>query len=170
MTGSRQPSEVDGRGRRVALVVSRFNAAVTDDLARGARRALEEAGVGPDDVVVYEVAGAFELAPACRQIIGLIEGFDAVVALGAVIRGETPHFTFISEAAAGALQRLAVDVNVPLAFGVLTADTREQAIERADPGRGDKGGEAARAALEQLALFESLRREGEPSVRGFRVS
>jgi 6,7-dimethyl-8-ribityllumazine synthase len=93
---------------------------------------------------------------------------DAVVALGAVIRGETPHFAFISQAAAQALQTLATEIDIPLIFGLLTTETREQAVERAGRDRGDRGGEAARAALAQAALYDELRGR-QPAVRGFRA-
>lgn len=161
---------VSGANRRVALVVSRFNAEVGRDLLAGARAALADAGVAEKDIYEYEVAGAFELAPACRQVVAVGPEVDAVIALGAVIRGETPHFEFVAGAAVRGLQRLAGEINVALSFGVLTTDTLEQARERADPGRGDKGGEAARAALEQAGLFERLREGGKPTVRGFRIS
>lgn len=160
--------DVDGRGRSIALVVAQFNGDVTAELLAGARAALLDAGVAEDDLTVYEVAGAFELAPACRQVLGAAHEVDAIVALGAVIRGETPHFDFVAGAAAQALQALAVDASVPVVFGVLTTETREQALERARRDRGDKGGEAARAALAQAALYDRLR-EGRPAVRGFRI-
>lgn len=160
--------DVDGRGKSIALVVAQFNADVTAELVAGARAALLEAGVAEDDLTVYEVAGAFELAPACRQVLGAAPEIDAIVALGAVIRGETPHFEFVAGVATQALQALAVDASVPVVFGVLTTDTREQALERARPGHGDKGGEAARTALVQAALYDRLR-DGRPAVRGFRI-
>lgn len=160
--------EARGEGKRVALVVSRFNEDVTSELLEGARAALQAAGVAGDDIDVYPVAGAFELAPACRQVVNRGVEVDAIVVLGAVIRGETPHFTFISAAATQALQELANEIEIPLAFGLLTTDTREQAVQRAGRGHGDKGGEAARAALAQAALYERLRGR-EPAVRGFQV-
>ena len=167
-----QPSRhgVTGANRRVALVVSRFNEEISRELAAGAREALIDAGVDEKDIYEYEVPGAFELAPACRQVVAIGPEVDAVVALGAVIRGETPHFDFVAGAAARGLQRLAGEINVALSFGVLTTDTREQAQERADRRRGDKGGEAARSALEQALLYERLREGGKPTVRGFRIS
>lgn len=161
---------ISGANRRVALVLARFNEEIGRELVAGARAALLAAGVAEKDIHQYEVAGAFELAPACRQIVAVGPEVDAVVALGAVIRGETPHFEFVAGAAARGLQRLAGEINVAVSFGVLTTDTLEQARERADRARGDKGGEAARAALEQAALFEGLRQGGKPTVRGFRIS
>lgn len=161
---------VSGENRCVALVVARFNEEITRELAAGARAALLEAGVPEEDVYEYLVTGAFELAPACRQVVAVGPEVDAIIALGAVIRGATPHFDFVAEAAARGLQQLAGEINVALAFGVLTTDTLEQARERADRARGDKGGEAARAALEQADLYARLREGRKSTVRGFRLS
>ena len=159
---------VDGTGRRIALVVARFNEDVTAALAAGARAALVAAGVDDGDVLEYHVPGAFELAPACRQVVAQDDRLDAVVALGALIRGETAHFDVLAGAVTRALLELAVELNVPLAFGLLTAETRAQAEKRADPGRLDRGGEVARAALAQCALFRELAERRDP-VRGFRL-
>lgn len=151
--------EVEGTGRRVALVVARFNDEVTSQLAAGARAALVEAGVDDGDIVEHHVAGAFELSPACREVLAAgPDSLDAIVALGAVVRGETPHFDVLAHAVTRSLQRLANEVDVPLAFGVLTTETLEQAVERADP---------ARAALLQRALFDRLRGRRTGPVRGF---
>ena len=168
--GTRAEHAVSGKNRRVALVSARFNEELTRELAAGARAALLEAGVAESDIYEYQVAGAFELAPACRQLIAVGPEVDAVVALGAIIRGETPHFDFVAEAAARGLQQLAGEINVALAFGVLTTDTLEQAEARADRNRGDKGGEAARTALEQAELYDRLREGRKSTVRGFRLS
>lgn len=160
---------VDGRGHRVALVVARFHAEIADRLVAGARRALVAAGVEDDHIEELSVAGAFELAPAIRQVLSQEPEPDVIVALGAVIRGETPHFDFVARAAVDAVQRLAVEVNVPIALGLLTTETLEQATRRADPDGMDKGGEAARAALAQAMLYDRLRGT-RAAVRGFRVS
>lgn len=167
MTGEAEAFEVDGAGRRVALIVSRFNGDLTRELAAGAREALHEAGVAESDVLEVEVPGAFELAPTARQVVDYAGGIDAIVALGVVIRGETAHFDFVGGAAADGLQRLAHEIDVPVAFGVLTTDTREQALERADRTRGNKGGEAARAALAQVDTYERIQRHGRSTVQGF---
>lgn len=164
------PQPVSGSGRRVALVVARFNPEITGALARGARAALRAAGVVEDDIHEYEVAGAFELAPACRQVVAVGPEVDAIVALAAVVRGETPHFDMVAHAAAQGLQRLAGEVNVAISFGVLTTDTLEQARERSDPTGADKGGETARAALAQAALYERLRESRKAMIRGFRLT
>lgn len=167
MTGEAEVFEVDGAGRRVALIVSRFNGDVTRELAAGAREALQDAGVAEGDVYEIAVPGAFELAPTARQVVSYGGEIDAVVALGAVIRGETAHFDFVAGAAANALQRLANEVNVPVTFGVLTTDTREQALERADRARANKGAEAVRAALAQIDAYERIQRQGRSRVQGF---
>ncbi|HET9581633.1 MAG TPA: 6,7-dimethyl-8-ribityllumazine synthase [Gemmatimonadota bacterium] len=169
MPGKGTPLAADGRGKRAVLVVARFHAEIADRLVAGARAALVDAGVEDSDIDEFGVAGAFELAPAIRQILGLDPVPDLVIALGAVIRGETPHFDFIAGAAAEAIQTLAVDANVAIGFGVLTTETVEQALARSDPDGPDKGGEAARAALAQADLYERLRDHRSP-VRGFRVS
>jgi 6,7-dimethyl-8-ribityllumazine synthase len=168
--GTTAEHPVSGKNRRVALVIARYNEEVTRELAAGARAALLDAGVAEADIYEYQVAGAFELAPACRQLVAVGPEVDAVVALGAVVRGETPHFEFVAQAAARGLQQLAGEINVALTFGVLTTDTVAQAQARADRARGDKGGEAARAALEQAELFDRLREGRKSTVRGFRLS
>jgi 6,7-dimethyl-8-ribityllumazine synthase len=143
-------------GYRFALVVSGFNHEITDKLAAGARGALTEAGVATGDVDQIAVPGAFELPQAARAVAetGRV---DAVVCLGCVIRGETPHFEYISSSVAKAIQDAAGETGVPMAFGVLTTDNSEQAQERAGDGRDNKGWEAAVAAIEMAALFRRLR-------------
>ncbi|MFN2384397.1 MAG: 6,7-dimethyl-8-ribityllumazine synthase [Gemmatimonadota bacterium] len=157
----------DGAGLRVALVVARFNGEVTAELAAGARKALLDAGVEAADIVEHTVPGAFELAPTCRQALAADPQLDAVIALGAVIQGETSHFTFLAQAATQALQALANEVHVPLICGLLTTETLVQAEARADRTRGDKGGESARGALAQVALYARLREARHAAVRGF---
>lgn len=160
---------VDGKGRAVAIVAARFNETITDAMVAGARAALTAAGVAEDDVHEHRVPGAFEIAPTIRQVLAYGAQVDAVVAIGAIVRGETPHFDHLSAAITAALQELANEINVPLAFGVLTADTLEQAEARADRSRLDKGGEAARAALAQVAAYERIRESRSSGLKGFRV-
>jgi 6,7-dimethyl-8-ribityllumazine synthase len=143
-------------GFRFGLVVSRFNETITTRLRDGARAALSEAGAGQDEVEEYWVPGAFELPQAAREL-GDTGKFDAIVALGCVIRGETPHFDYICQAVAGGLMRASGDTGVPIAFGVLTTDTEAQAGARAGDGRDNKGFEAAAAAIEMAQLFRRLR-------------
>lgn len=140
---------------RMVIVVSRFNERVTDALLEGALHTLGERGVGGENIAVIRVPGAFELSAAARWAIEARQP-DAVIALGAVIRGETPHFDHICSACAHGLSQVAADYDVPLSFGVLTADTAEQAVARAGGAKGNKGVEAAEAALEMLALRRQL--------------
>jgi 6,7-dimethyl-8-ribityllumazine synthase len=149
------PQPISGQGRRFALIASRFNAHVTDQLLHRAMSTLLDHGVAAEDIVVFRCPGAWELPQASLRA-ARTGGFDAVVALGCVIRGETPHFDFIAEETARGLGAAAYSTGVPVIFGVLTTDTEAQALERADPERGDKGREAALAALEMADLFLRL--------------
>lgn len=142
-----------GQGRRVAVAVSRFNEPVTDLLWSGCREALEASGV--DDITRVQVPGAFELPLTCRWLVESGR-FEAVIALGAVVRGETAHFDFISAECARGLGQVALDARIPVAFGVLTPENAEQALERADPGKKNKGREVALAALEMMAMAEAI--------------
>jgi 6,7-dimethyl-8-ribityllumazine synthase len=142
-------------GYRFAIVFSRFNDAITESLRDGARAALLEAGAGETDVEVVSVPGAFELPQAARSLAETGR-FDAIVCLGCVIRGATPHFEYISTSVAHGIQDAAGGTGVPMAFGVLTTDTWEQAEERAGRGRDNKGFEAAAAAIEMAQLFRRL--------------
>jgi 6,7-dimethyl-8-ribityllumazine synthase len=146
----------DASSCRFAVIVARFNHAITTKLSTGARAALTEARVAADGIEVFDVPGAFELPQAARAAADTGR-FDAVVCLGCVIRGATPHFQYISDAVAHALQQASGDTGVPMAFGVLTTDTWEQAEERAVDGRDNKGFEAAAAAVEMALLFRRLR-------------
>jgi 6,7-dimethyl-8-ribityllumazine synthase len=139
-------------GYRFAILFSRFNEPITSSLCEGARAALTEAGAGADDVEVVGVPGAFELPQAARRL-GETARFDAIVCLGCVIRGATPHFEYLSSSVAHALQEASADTGVPMTFGVLTTDTWAQAEERAGKGRDNKGFEAAAAAIEMAQLF-----------------
>lgn len=145
-----------GAGKRFLVVVSRFNELVTERLLEGALGCLREHGVAAEDVDVARVPGAWELPGAVAAALRG-GGWDGVVALGCVIRGETPHFDYVAGETARGLQELAVRGPVPIAFGVLTADTREQALARAGGDRGNKGWEAALVALEMTDLYGKLR-------------
>jgi 6,7-dimethyl-8-ribityllumazine synthase len=137
------------------VVVSRFNDFVTTRLLAGAREALAEAGVVAADVDVAWVPGAFEIAAAAQKLAETRRP-AAVVCLGCVVRGGTPHFEFIASATAHAVCAAAAATGVPMAFGVLTTDSIEQAVERAAAGPANKGREAALAALEMAALFQAI--------------
>jgi 6,7-dimethyl-8-ribityllumazine synthase len=145
----------DGAGRRFAVVVSRFNELVTDRLLDGATGCLAQHGVRPEDVDVVRVPGAFELPAAVAALIRR-GGYHGVVAVGCVIRGETPHFDYVAGEAARGLQSLALGHAVAIGFGLLTTDTTEQAVARAGGDRGNKGWEAALTALEMADLFARL--------------
>ena len=146
----------DGGPRSVGIVVSRFNGEITNLLLDGAMAVLDEAGVERERVELMPVPGAFEL-PLGAMALARTRRFACVVALGCVIRGETPHFDFICNEAASGLQLAGLETGVPVAFGVLTCETREQAAARAGGDRGNKGAEAARSALEMADVFARLR-------------
>ena len=139
---------VDAKGLKFAIVVARFNSAITEKLLEGARQGLTKAGA--DGIEVFHVPGAFELPLAAKWLAH--GGYSAIIALGAVIRGETPHFDFVAGEAARGLQQVALECNIPVAFGVLTTDTLEQAEARAGGEHGNKGYDAAMTAIE-MARF-----------------
>jgi len=131
-------------GLKFAVVVARFNSGITDKLLKGAQEALTKAGAA--GVEVFQVPGAFELPLAAKWLAH--GGYNAIIALGAVIRGETPHFDFVAGEAARGLQQVALECSIPVAFGVLTTDTLEQAEARAGGKLGNKGYDAAMTAIE----------------------
>jgi 6,7-dimethyl-8-ribityllumazine synthase len=148
----------DGARRAVGIAVSRFNGEITTRLLDGAISTLEEAGVARERIEVVMVPGAFEL-PLGAMALAKTRRYACVIALGCVIRGETPHFDYVAAEAASGLQLAALETGVPVAFGVLTCDTRDQAEARAGGERGNKGAEAARSALEMADVFARLRAE-----------
>ncbi|MGH9018953.1 MAG: 6,7-dimethyl-8-ribityllumazine synthase [Acidimicrobiales bacterium] len=139
----------------VAVVCAKFNGAITEKLLHGTLAGLADHGVGPDAVHVAWVPGAVELPLAASRLLWST-AYDAVIALGAVIRGDTAHFDFVAGECAAGLQRVALDSGVPVVFGVLTTDTVDQATERAGDGPSNKGYEAAVTALEMVRLLEQL--------------
>ncbi len=141
--------------RRVALIVSRYHDFVTGRLEAGARAALRESGVLDADVATFAVPGAYELAQAAQRVAEG-GGWDGVVCLGCLIRGETPHFDYIATAAAEGIMRAAQITGVPMAFGVLTTNTADEAVARAAEGPANKGRESALAVLEMVGLYRSL--------------
>jgi 6,7-dimethyl-8-ribityllumazine synthase len=147
---------LDGHGLRVAIVASRWHSEVAEALVAGAERALVECRV--EDTAVIRVPGAFELPVMAKALAA--QRYDAVIALGTVIRGGTPHFEFVCGAAADGLSRVAVDTGVPVGFGLLTCDTTEQALDRCglSESNEDKGREAALAAVETALLLRKVRR------------
>jgi 6,7-dimethyl-8-ribityllumazine synthase len=147
------------RGRRFAIVVARFNELVTGKLLEGAVACLRAHGIGEDDLLVAWVPGAFELPLVARRLAAS-GGFDAVICLGAVVRGETPHFDHVAGQAAIGIRTAGEDTGVPVIFGVLTTDTLEQAIDRAGGKHGNKGWDAAMAAVETASVLDQLPKEG----------
>jgi 6,7-dimethyl-8-ribityllumazine synthase len=160
MSGSGSPDlSLDGAaGLRVAVVAAQWHQVVMDGLLAGAHRALAAAGVS--DVAEWRVPGSFELPVVARELAAT--GYDAVIALGVVIRGGTPHFEYVCRAATEGLARVALDTGVPIGFGLLTCDTDEQALDRAGlPGSSeDKGAEAVEAALATALVLRAIRAGG----------
>jgi 6,7-dimethyl-8-ribityllumazine synthase len=142
-----------GEGRRIVVVASRFNEGITVPLAEGAVSALVGRGVAFDDVDVLWVPGAWELPVAVRRALATGR-YDAVVVVGAVVRGDTPHFDFVAGEASRGIMEASRDFEVPVTMGLLTTDTMEQAEARAGGAHGNKGADAALAALEMLDLFD----------------
>lgn len=157
--GSHPLPAPDCAGKRFAIVAARFYRELTDWMIDGAKRALADCGVSPEDIMVYEVPGCFELPLACQKIVEG-ENVDAIVALGVVIRGETAHFDFVAGECARGIMDVQLATGVPIGFGVLTTENLEQAEERADPAQGDKGYEAAKAAAVLLHIPRSTARAG----------
>jgi 6,7-dimethyl-8-ribityllumazine synthase len=155
-------SRLDARGLRVAVVVARFNHLISARLLEGCAAELERRGAEPDQVHVAWVPGAFEIPLAVRALAGSGR-YDAIVALGAVVRGGTPHFEYVCRGVADGLQAVMRDTRLPVAFGVLTVDDVEQALDRAGGREGNKGVEAAAAAIEMARLLPRL---GKPPGQG----
>lgn len=147
-----------GDGKKFAIVASRFNGFVVDSLVKGADLALRKMGVKPDAISVFHVPGALEIAPVAR-LLARSSKFDAVLCLGAVIRGSTPHFDYVAGECAKGVAAVARESDLPVIFGVLTTDTIEQAVERAGTKAGNKGADAAMAALDMCDLFERIRKD-----------
>jgi 6,7-dimethyl-8-ribityllumazine synthase len=148
---------LDGKGFRFAIVVSRYNAFLTEKLLAGALEALHTHGVTEDDIQVINVPGSFELPQVARTIAHRNRN-DAIICLGALLRGETLHFELISNECARGLQSVAADFGIPVTFGVITANNVEQATARAGEGPENKGWEAAIAAIEMASLYRKLKK------------
>lgn len=148
-------ADPEARGRKVAVIAARFNEFIVASLLKGAQSAWVQHGGVLEDLLVVRVPGAFEL-PVTAHKLAASGRYDAIVALGCVIRGGTPHFEYVAGECAAGLQRAALETLVPVVFGVLTVETVEQAIERAALNEGNKGGEAMEAALEMAGVFAQL--------------
>jgi len=144
-----------GKGRIVSIVAAEWNAEITDALLDGAVSTLLKQGVDKDDIFVYRVPGTFELTYAAKQVLKY-EVTDAVIVLGAVIQGETRHFDFICQSVTQGITQLNLDYEKPVIFGVLTTNNMEQARDRAGGKLGNKGAEAAIAALKMMAFYDSI--------------
>ncbi|NVJ49713.1 MAG: 6,7-dimethyl-8-ribityllumazine synthase [Gammaproteobacteria bacterium] len=140
---------------KYAILVARFNSFIVESLLEGALDTLKRHGVAEQDIEIFRVPGAFEMPIAAKRIAAK-QQHQAIIALGAVIRGGTPHFDYVAGECTKGLAQVSLDADVPVSFGVLTVDSIEQAIERAGTKAGNKGGEAAATALEMVNLFASM--------------
>ena len=149
-------SNFDSPGKKIAIVVSRFNSFIVESLLEGALDALKRHGnIADKDITIVRVPGAYELPVAAKRIAQK-GGFDAIIAIGAVIRGGTPHFEFVAGECNSGLAQVAMEFTLPVAFGVITTDTIEQAIDRAGTKAGNKGAEAALSALEMVNVLAKI--------------
>jgi 6,7-dimethyl-8-ribityllumazine synthase len=143
-----------GKDQKIAIVISRFNEFITNKLLSGCLDALTRHEVNPDNIDIAWVPGAFELPMLAQKMAG--KGYDAVICLGAVIRGATPHFEYVASEVAKGVAQVGLATGTPIIFGVITADTIEQAIERAGTKAGNKGVDAALTAIEMANLLKSV--------------
>ena len=150
-------ADLNAEGLRFAVIASRFNDEIVSGLLEGAMSCLTRHGA--TEITLYRVPGAFEIPTLARKLVD-VGGIDAVVTLGCLLRGDTPHFEFISSQVTTELSRVSVETRFPIAFGVITCNTHQQAVERSSPGSGNKGWEAALAAIEMANLWRQIRTEG----------
>ena len=141
------------KGFKYGIIVSRFNTFITEKLLDGAKDALLRRGAKTEEIEVFRVPGAFEIPIVAKRITQNSKKYDAVICLGAVIRGETPHFDYVANEVTKGIAKVSIEASIPITFGVITADNTEQAIERAGNKMGNKGFEAAVTAIELLNLF-----------------
>jgi len=148
--------KLEGTGLKFAIIVSRFNSFITEQLLLGALDALKRHGVKDADITIIKVPGSYEIPLVCKKV-ATKKQFDAVIALGAVIRGNTPHFDYVASEVAKGVAQVTLESGTPVIFGVLTTDTIEQAIERAGTKAGNKGYDAAVNAIEMAKLLKELK-------------
>jgi 6,7-dimethyl-8-ribityllumazine synthase len=148
--------ELNGKGLRIGIVSARFNDHIVTALRDGALRGLERCGVADNDIVEHWVPGAFEV-PLAAKVLAETGTVDAIICLGTVIRGDTPHFEYVCEAATQGIQDAQMSTGIPVMFGVLTLNTEQQAIDRSGPGIDNKGDEAAMGAVEMALLLKTIR-------------
>ncbi|MFQ5646390.1 MAG: 6,7-dimethyl-8-ribityllumazine synthase [bacterium] len=148
---------LDAKGIKAAIIVSRFNGNITENLLKGAVDALKRNGAEEKNIDVFRVPGAYEIPQLANKILNKNrENYQAVICLGAVIRGATPHFEYISAEVSRGVGRIALKYNIPVTFGILTTDTVEQAVERSGNKSGNKGWDAALSAIEMVSLFNQI--------------
>lgn len=147
--------DLDGQGLEVVIVLSNFNQLVTDNLLEGALSGLEKCGVIEDHITVVRVPGGFEIPGTARQVLRSRDP-DGIICLGAIIRGETPHFDYISNHVSNSIGELSCESDVPVIFGVLTTDTMDQAVERAGVKSGNKGYDSALSLIETINVYDEL--------------
>jgi 6,7-dimethyl-8-ribityllumazine synthase len=147
--------KLDATGGRFAIVISRFNSLISDRLLSGALDALERHGAAPDDISIVWVPGSFEI-PSIAKKLALSQKYDAVICLGALLRGETPHFEYLSSTVTKELGQIGLESGIPVINGVLTCNTMEQAVDRAGLKTGNKGFDASVTAIEMVQLMKQL--------------
>ena len=148
--------ELSSAGLRFAIITARFNSFITDRLLTGALDALKRTGAAEDQIEIIRIPGAWEF-PITARAVAELKRHDAIICLGAVIRGDTPHFEYVAGEAASGLARVAVDTGIPVAFGVLTTNTMEQAVDRSGAKSGNKGFDAAMTAMEMANMLRKLK-------------
>ena len=152
--------QLDAKGLKFAIIVARFNSIVTERLLEGALDAIRRCGGDADSTQVYRVPGSWEMPVVAAEIAGK-KKVDGIICLGAVVRGDTPHFDYVCAAAQQGLTRVSLDEKIPVAFGVLTTDSLQQAMDRAGGKSGNKGFDAAMTAIEMAQLLRNVRRQAE---------
>jgi len=155
MTIAVNKGNLNGKGQKHAIVISRFNELITGKLLEGALDCLTRHGVTEKDITISWVPGSFEI-PYAAQRLAQLKKFDSIICLGTLIRGDTPHFDYIASEAAKGIARISLDSRLPVIFGIITADTLDQAIERAGTKAGNKGWDAALSAIEMVDLFRQI--------------
>jgi 6,7-dimethyl-8-ribityllumazine synthase len=143
-----------GKGKKIAIVISRFNEFISNELLGGCLDTLKKSGVDEKDILTVWTPGSFEIQQVLDKLD--IKKFDAAIALGAVIRGDTPHFDYIASEVAKGIARISLEKHVPITFGIITADTIEQAVERAGTKQGNKGRDAALSAIEMANIYTQI--------------
>lgn len=147
--------KLNGTGLKIAIIASRFNDLITAKLIEGAQDMLVRHGVIDDEITIYKVPGAFEIPQAAKQVVKK-GGINAVICLGAVIRGETPHFNYVSAEVTKGIALVSMETNLPVVYGIITADNFDQAFDRAGGKAGNKGADAAQTAMEMASLHSQI--------------